>query len=169
MLIITCRLWVIYVREDNYSMYRLWLLGLYGPRCPLSPKRPINLTSLSHMHIACLIREPVSGVGVPPGILSLFSRARFNHTSHGNAQNLAFHFVPMSGGLVYDIFFFLSGHLHRLMKRRLQWNYPAQKCPLWHQVTRAWHAGWRLSRGNPWGTIHKCRTIARRCSRSDWG
>ena len=31
-------------------MYRLWLhclYGLYGPRCPLSPKRPINLISLS--------------------------------------------------------------------------------------------------------------------------
>ena len=28
-------------------MYRLWLSGLYGPRCPLSPKRPINLISLS--------------------------------------------------------------------------------------------------------------------------
>ena len=27
-------------------MYRLWLHGLYGPRCPLSPKRPINLISL---------------------------------------------------------------------------------------------------------------------------
>ena len=33
-------------------MYRLWLNGLhglYGPRCPLSPKRPINLISLSLM------------------------------------------------------------------------------------------------------------------------
>ena len=31
-------------------MYRLWLnglYGLYGPRCPLSSKRPINLISLS--------------------------------------------------------------------------------------------------------------------------
>ena len=31
-------------------MYKLWLhslYGLYGPRCPLSPKRPINLISLS--------------------------------------------------------------------------------------------------------------------------
>ena len=31
-------------------MYRLWLhglYGLYGPRCPLSPKRPINLISVS--------------------------------------------------------------------------------------------------------------------------
>ena len=28
-------------------MYRLWLNGLYGPRCPLSSKRPINLISLS--------------------------------------------------------------------------------------------------------------------------
>ena len=31
-------------------MYRLWLhgiYGLYGPGCPLSPKRPINLISLS--------------------------------------------------------------------------------------------------------------------------
>ena len=28
-------------------MYRLWLHGLYGPRCPVSPKRPINLISLS--------------------------------------------------------------------------------------------------------------------------
>ena len=30
-------------------MYRLWLhglYGLYGPRCPLPPKRPINLISL---------------------------------------------------------------------------------------------------------------------------
>ena len=48
-LIITCRLWVIYVRED-ILMYRLWLnglYGLYGPRCPLSSKRPINLISFS--------------------------------------------------------------------------------------------------------------------------
>ena len=28
-------------------MYRLWLSGLYGPRCPLSPKRLINFISLS--------------------------------------------------------------------------------------------------------------------------
>ena len=28
-------------------MYRLWLHSLYGPRCPLSPKRLINLISLS--------------------------------------------------------------------------------------------------------------------------
>ena len=28
-------------------MYMLWLHSLYGPRCPLSPKRPINLISLS--------------------------------------------------------------------------------------------------------------------------
>ena len=28
-------------------MYRLWLNGLYGPRCPLSSKRPINLIYLS--------------------------------------------------------------------------------------------------------------------------
>ena len=28
-------------------MYRLWLHGLYAPQCPLSPKRPINLISLS--------------------------------------------------------------------------------------------------------------------------
>ena len=34
-------------------MYRLWLnglYGLYGPRCPLSSKRPINLISLSLSH-----------------------------------------------------------------------------------------------------------------------
>ena len=34
-------------------MYRLWLSGLYGlyaPRCPLFPKRPINLISLSLSH-----------------------------------------------------------------------------------------------------------------------
>ena len=34
-------------------MYRLWLhslYGLYGPRCPLSPKRSINLISLSLEH-----------------------------------------------------------------------------------------------------------------------
>ena len=36
-------------------MYRLWLnglYGLYGPRCPLSSKRPINLISLS---LSCVI------------------------------------------------------------------------------------------------------------------
>ena len=34
-------------------MYRLWLhglYGLYGPRCLLSPKRPINLISLSWLY-----------------------------------------------------------------------------------------------------------------------
>ena len=34
-------------------MYRLWLnglYGLYGPRCPLSSKRPINLISLSYLY-----------------------------------------------------------------------------------------------------------------------
>ena len=39
-------------------MYRLWLnglYGLYGPRCPLSSKRPINLISLSlSRHMASL-------------------------------------------------------------------------------------------------------------------
>ena len=32
-------------------MYRLWLddlYGLYGPRCPLSPERPLNLITHSH-------------------------------------------------------------------------------------------------------------------------
>ena len=36
------------------SMYRLWLnglYGLYGPRCPLFSKRPINLISLSLSHV----------------------------------------------------------------------------------------------------------------------
>ena len=35
-------------------MYRLWLYSLYrlyGPRCPLSPKRPINLISFSVIEI----------------------------------------------------------------------------------------------------------------------
>ena len=35
-------------------MYRLWLnglYGLYGPRCPLFSKRPINLISLSLSHL----------------------------------------------------------------------------------------------------------------------
>ena len=30
-------------------MYRLWSHGLYGPRCPLSPERPLNL-SLTYLH-----------------------------------------------------------------------------------------------------------------------
>ena len=50
------RLWVIYVREDKYSNVRLWLhslYGLYGPRCPLSLKRLINLISLSL--VPCLV------------------------------------------------------------------------------------------------------------------
>ena len=37
-------------RKIIIPMYMLWLhslYGLYGPRCPLYPKRPINLTSLS--------------------------------------------------------------------------------------------------------------------------
>ena len=40
-------------------MYRLWLhslYGLYGPRCPLSSKRPINLISLSPYNSA--VDEP---------------------------------------------------------------------------------------------------------------
>ena len=41
-------------------MYRLWLhglYGLYGPRCPLSPKRPINLFSLSLSWTTLLMTE----------------------------------------------------------------------------------------------------------------
>ena len=49
-LIITCRLWLSMWGKIIIPMYRSWLhdlYGLYGPRCPLSPKRPINLISLS--------------------------------------------------------------------------------------------------------------------------
>ena len=41
------------------SMYRLWLHGLYelyGPRCPLSPRRPLNLIThslLNFIYISC--------------------------------------------------------------------------------------------------------------------
>ena len=38
------RLWVIYLRTIMIPMYRLWLHGLYVPRCPLSPERPLNLS-----------------------------------------------------------------------------------------------------------------------------
>ena len=45
-------------------MYRLWLnglYGLYGPRCPLSSKRPINLISLSLTlsHVLVLIKQTI--------------------------------------------------------------------------------------------------------------
>ena len=43
-------------------MYRLWLnglCGLYGPRCPLSSKRPITLISLSHSLDPCRNRSLV--------------------------------------------------------------------------------------------------------------
>ena len=48
-LIVACRLCVIYVRE-LIPMCRLWLHGLYwlyGPHCPLSPERPLNLITHS--------------------------------------------------------------------------------------------------------------------------
>ena len=51
-------------------MYRLWLhslYGLYGPRCPLSQKRPINLISLS----LCIITDFVA-VMLIGGINSLW-------------------------------------------------------------------------------------------------
>ena len=44
-------------------MYRLWLhglCGLYGPRCPLSPKRPINLISLFNGVIDIVAIEIIS-------------------------------------------------------------------------------------------------------------
>ena len=40
----------IQISQGPIPMYRLWLnslYGLYGPRCPLSSKRPMNLISLS--------------------------------------------------------------------------------------------------------------------------
>ena len=37
-------------RKTIIPTYRLWLHGLYGPWCPLSPKRPINIISLSLRH-----------------------------------------------------------------------------------------------------------------------
>ena len=50
-LIITCRLCGLSMwGKITIPMYRLWLnglYGLYGPRCPLFSKRPINLISLS--------------------------------------------------------------------------------------------------------------------------
>ena len=38
--------------EIMIAMYRLWLhdlYGLYGPRCLLSPERPLNLITLTHL------------------------------------------------------------------------------------------------------------------------
>ena len=43
--IVACRLWVIYVREDRLWLHSLY--GLYGPRFPLSPERPLNLITHS--------------------------------------------------------------------------------------------------------------------------
>ena len=40
----------VFIYHGTYSPHMLWLnglYGLYGPRCPLSSKRPINLISLS--------------------------------------------------------------------------------------------------------------------------
>ena len=52
-LIITCiSMW----GKIIIPMYRLWLnglYGLYGPRCPLFSKRPINLISLSLLIVLC--------------------------------------------------------------------------------------------------------------------
>ena len=50
-------------------MYRLWLnglYGLYGPRCPLSAKRPINLISLSFTHGALLLTCPKHALTLMP-------------------------------------------------------------------------------------------------------
>ena len=41
-------------------MYRLWLHGLYGSRCPLSQKRQINLISLSSQREALLQSNTIS-------------------------------------------------------------------------------------------------------------
>ena len=49
-LIITCRCGLSMWGKIIIPMYRLWLnslYGLYGPRCPLFSKRPIDLISLS--------------------------------------------------------------------------------------------------------------------------
>ena len=51
-LIITCRLWVIYVRELFPMYIRLWLhslYGLYGPRCPV-PKKADKLNLSLSVH-----------------------------------------------------------------------------------------------------------------------
>ena len=48
-------------------VYRLWLnglYGLYGPRCPLSSKRPINLISLSLAQAVSSQKPPMLGFGV---------------------------------------------------------------------------------------------------------
>ena len=53
-LIITCRLWVIYVRRIIIPMYRLWLHGLYGLYGPMSsvPKKGYKLNlSLSGINL----------------------------------------------------------------------------------------------------------------------
>ena len=48
--IVACRFVLYLWREIMIPMYRLWLhslYGLYGPRCPLSPKRLLNLITHS--------------------------------------------------------------------------------------------------------------------------
>ena len=53
-LIITCRLWAIYVREDNYSKVKLMITRLiWTIWTPMSsvPKRQINLISLSLLEL----------------------------------------------------------------------------------------------------------------------
>ena len=54
-----CRLWVIYVRWGKIMIptYRLWLHSLYGPRCLLSPERPLNLITHS---LNCILIPPTS-------------------------------------------------------------------------------------------------------------
>ena len=56
-------------RKIIISMYRLWLhslYGLYGPRCPMSPKRPIDLISLCLVFFVrlCLSYQTVSIVTI---------------------------------------------------------------------------------------------------------
>ena len=67
-LIVTCRSCVIYVREDNIPIYRFWLYGLHGPKCPRklthslarSPARsPAH--SLTHQQWVGCTDKPLTG------------------------------------------------------------------------------------------------------------
>ena len=52
-------------------MYRLWLRGLYGPHCPLSLERPLNLITHSLTHCCALV------VALKNMFLSNYSQAPF--------------------------------------------------------------------------------------------
>ena len=48
-------------------MYRLWLhgsYGLYGPRCPLSPERPLNLITHSLTYMSSYKSMPICRIGL---------------------------------------------------------------------------------------------------------